>query len=103
MKGQYPDNQVKVTVDTAKLGLKVSRRPPKYPTWKDFSPLIPLPPEVYDVTARSVPSGFKVTGLPEPDTSSMETGSSDPPHSASPRQSRQDAFNASKASPPKKK
>ena len=109
VKGQFPEDKVRVAVDTTNLGLKISRKPPDYPSWKDYKPLIPLPEEVFDVAARSVPLGFKVTGLPEPDPAKMDTTqnnsgpatSTDGTGITSPRMSRQDAHNASKANSPK--
>jgi len=112
VKGQFPDNQVRVSVDTNKLGLKISRRPPKQTVWKDYNSLIPFPPEVFDVAARTVPAGFKVKGLPDsdPDPLAMDTttpAADVPTGSAtgttSPRLSRQDIHIAAKAaSTPKK-
>jgi len=109
IKAQFPDNHVRVNVDTANLGLKISRRPPNCPVWKDYKHPVPLPPEVFDVTARSVPVGFKVTGLPEPDPDpkvlsdpASETMDTTVSQQSSPRLSRHDAHIAAKAATPKK-
>ena len=108
-KNQFTDNQVRVTVDTVNLGLKVARRPKDSPTWQEFKRHIPLPAEVFDVNARQVPDGFRVRGLPEPDPDPnpnpvpvlMDTG---PALQTSPRMSRQELHLAAKtASPIKKK
>ena len=109
IKIQFPDNQVRVNVDTAKLGLKISRRPPKCSVWKDYKHPVPLPTEVFDVSARAVPDGFKVTGLPEPDPippaekdPAIETMDTTASQQSSPRLSRHDAHIAAKAATPKK-
>jgi len=69
VKRNYPDNQVRVNIDLKNLGLKVGRRPPAvdgHPAdWKDYTRLIALPPEVFDVSARTIPENFKVSDLPD--------------------------------------
>ena len=103
IKGQFPKDQVRVNVDTAKLSLRIARRPQGSSMWKDYKHPIPLPPEVLDVTARKVPDGFKVTGLPDPDPGKPEPEKMDTVTTQeSPRQSRKDAHIAAKAATPKK-
>jgi hypothetical protein len=66
VKKDYPDNQVKVAVDTKTLSLRVSRRVKKVENpdkWNAFDVNIPLPKEVLNITAR-VPQGFKLSKLP---------------------------------------
>jgi hypothetical protein len=66
VKRDYPDNQVKVAVDTKTLSLKVSRRVKKVENpdrWSVFDVNVPLPNEVLNITAR-VPPGFKLDKLP---------------------------------------
>ena len=97
VKKDYPDNQVRVNVDLKNLGLKVGRRPPaeagappQY--WKDYTRLIPLPPEVFDVSARSVPLNFVVRDLPDtPEKQSRMAVDKSPVSSPSSRQSRKDS------------
>jgi hypothetical protein len=66
VKSDYPDNQVKVAVDTKTISLKVSRRVKKVENpdkWSVFDVNVPLPNEVLNITAR-VPPGFKLEKLP---------------------------------------
>jgi hypothetical protein len=70
VKADYPDNQVKVQVDTNRFCLRVARRfvkegvDKKTVRWESYEKLIPLPPEALDVTSRKVPEGFKIKYLP---------------------------------------
>jgi hypothetical protein len=77
VKRDYPDNQVKVAVDTKTLSLKVSRRVKKVENpdrWSVFDVNVPLPNEVMNITAR-VPPGFKLDKLPAvPGDRSPSTG-----------------------------
>jgi hypothetical protein len=91
-------------VDTAKLGLRIARRP-QLVNVEGLQTSGSPPPRGFDVTARKVPDGFKVTGLPEPDPDpekpepeKMDTVTTQ----ESPRQSRKDAHIAAKAATPKK-
>jgi hypothetical protein len=76
VKKDYPDNQVKVAVDTKTLSLRVSRRVKKVENldkWSVFDVNVPLPKEVLNITAR-VPQGFKLSNLPR------GPSDPDPPH-----------------------
>jgi hypothetical protein len=70
VKADYPDNQVKVQVDTSRFCLRVARRfvkegvDKKTVRWESYEKLIPLPSEALDVTSRKVPEGFKIKYLP---------------------------------------
>jgi hypothetical protein len=61
----YPNNQVRVTVDTNNLGLRVSVREKKEDrVWDVFSHLVPLPKIALNVDIRKVPQDFKMEYLP---------------------------------------
>jgi hypothetical protein len=62
-RAEYPNDYVKVYVDTEKLVLNVARKV-KGRGWFDHSDPIPLPPEVLDIRARFAPKDFKLNGLP---------------------------------------
>jgi hypothetical protein len=68
VKSDFPDNHVKVAVDTGKFCLKVARRPASEEKskgkWLYYDRVIPLPDLALDVDARRVPDGFKVKYLP---------------------------------------
>jgi hypothetical protein len=70
VKADYPDNQVKVAVDTKRFCLRVARRctvegDANYSKkWNSYERLIPLPNEVLGIAARKVPEGFKMEFLP---------------------------------------
>jgi hypothetical protein len=74
VKSDYPDNHVKVAVDSDKFCLKVARRPPpgnceKKSRWLYYDRVIPLPDIALDVDSRRIPEGFKMRYLPPgPDT-----------------------------------
>ena len=97
VKKDYPDNMVRVNVDLSNLGLRVARKPPgsgQY--WKDYKHILPLPSEVFEVSARKIPDDFNVMDLPitEPvrtDPSQMDTGTGKSPR----RMSRKELFAAS--------
>jgi hypothetical protein len=80
VKHDYPDNQVKVAVDTKRFCLKVARRctvegNENYgKKWNSYERLIPLPNEALNVEARWVPEGFKMEFLP-PGREKGQTGS----------------------------
>ena len=96
VKSEYPDNMVRVNVDLPRLGLRVARKPPgEGQYWKDYKHILPLPAEVFDVSARKVPDNFNVMDLPineprVPDPSQMDTDKSPPL-----RRSRRELFAAS--------
>jgi hypothetical protein len=97
IKKDYPDNQIKVLVDTDNFCLKIAKRPTSEGQnknrWDYYKHAIPLPPEALNVDARKVPEGFKFNmtirrnsevdkSASERDNSPptiMETGSSSPP------------------------
>jgi hypothetical protein len=62
-RSEYPNDFVKIHVDTQKLALKVSRKV-KGKGWFDHDAPIPLPPEVLDIRARFAPNDFRMTNLP---------------------------------------
>jgi len=109
VKSDYPDNQVKVNVDVKNFGLKVSRRPPANkesrvkPVWKDFDRLIPLPKEVLDTSARTIPENFKVAGLPTPSENVDNNINMDTDSQHSNRLSRINSHNAATGGSPGKK
>ena len=97
VKSNYPDNQVRVNIDLKNLGLKVGRRGPAvdgHPAeWNDYSRLIDLPKEVFDVSARSVPDNFKVSDLPSTPRKPVPMNTDSSPNSSqSGRLSRKDSL-----------
>jgi hypothetical protein len=63
VKSVYPDNFVRVTVDTSQMLFKVARRPPKDTPdngWKYGKVGIPIPESALDINCRRVPKGFKL-------------------------------------------
>jgi hypothetical protein len=62
-RAEYPNDYIKVFVDSQKLALKVSRKV-KGRGWFDHHDPIQLPPEVLDIRARFAPKDFKLNGLP---------------------------------------
>jgi hypothetical protein len=72
MKVQYPEQFIKVTVDTANLLLRVTRRH-KTKGWYSLDEPIKLPEEVLDIHARKVPDGLPALILPVRKESSSET------------------------------
>jgi hypothetical protein len=64
----YPNNQVRVSVDTKNISLRVSTREKSQTEhknkWVSYADNIPLPSEVLNVEARTVPQGFKLEVLP---------------------------------------
>jgi hypothetical protein len=66
VKRDYPDNQVKVNVDTENFSLRVSRRikkPENPDRWQAYDVNIPLPAEALNITSK-VPFGFRLAKLP---------------------------------------
>jgi hypothetical protein len=74
-RNDYPDDYIKVTVDSHNLALRVSRKV-KGDGWYTHKEPIPLPPQVLDIRARFVPQGFKMTNLPERRRSSRNSRNS---------------------------
>jgi hypothetical protein len=67
VKKDYPNNQVKVVVDTKTASLRVSRRERNLDNpgkWSAFDVNVPLPREALNVSARTVPPDFKLDKLP---------------------------------------
>jgi hypothetical protein len=66
VKKDFPDNYVKVAVDTEKMVFKIARKPPKNapdPKWQyDFAD-VEIPSVVLDTGTRKVPDGFKLGSL----------------------------------------
>jgi hypothetical protein len=59
----YPNDYIKVSVDTQSVTLKVSRKV-KGDGWYDHNEPIKLPPQVLDTKARFVPKNFILDDLP---------------------------------------
>jgi hypothetical protein len=83
-KESYPDNFIKVSIDTGRMIFKTSRKPPKSspdPGWKYGFADIPIPECVQDTGTRKIPEGFKLeipaVKLPSPRKSRSD--SSDTP------------------------
>jgi hypothetical protein len=67
VKTDFPNNQVRVNVDTQRLCLTVARREknPENPgKWNSYDLNIPLPKEALNIDIRTVPEGFKLRTLP---------------------------------------
>jgi hypothetical protein len=63
VKNRYPDNFVRVTVDTKNMVFKAARKPPKDavdPRWKYREEHIPIPELALEVGLRKLPYGFKL-------------------------------------------
>jgi hypothetical protein len=62
-KQSYPDNFIRVTLDTNKMVFRVARRPPKDAPdngWRYGKVDIPVPEAALDINCRKVPKGFKI-------------------------------------------
>jgi hypothetical protein len=70
VKSDFPDNQVRVQVDSRNFCLKVARRfvqegtDKKSVKWESYEKTVPLPIEALDVEARKVPENFRIRYLP---------------------------------------
>jgi hypothetical protein len=71
-RGSYPNDYIKVFVDTQKMALKVSRKV-KGDGWYEHNDPIKLPDAVLDIKARFVPKGFVFTNLPSLRNPSIST------------------------------
>jgi hypothetical protein len=63
VKNRYPDNYVRVAVDTQRMVFKASRKPPKDAVnskWQYRDEDIPIPPICLDLSLRRVPKDFKL-------------------------------------------
>jgi hypothetical protein len=63
VKKEYPDNFIRVTVDTGKMVFKVARKPPKNAqdnAWKYGKVDIPIPEAALDISRRWAPKDFKL-------------------------------------------
>jgi hypothetical protein len=74
----YPNDYIKVMVDSQNMALKVSRKV-KGDGWYTHTEPIPLPPQVLDIRARFVPKGFKLVNLPTRRRSSRGSESPESP------------------------
>jgi hypothetical protein len=89
VKNRYPDNFVRVTVDTKNMVFKVARKPPKdaaVSKWQYRDEHVPIPEMALDLTLRRVPTGFKldIPATPQKKSRSrsnaeMETDQAAPP------------------------
>jgi hypothetical protein len=68
----YPNDYIKVQVDTNNLTLKVARKV-KGSGWFDHKDPIKLPNQVLDIRARFVPKDFVLTNLPDFDSLSQSS------------------------------
>jgi hypothetical protein len=81
VKVDYPDNYIRVKVDTSDMSLKVARRPMVETAGKKIWTNVgsaPIPEACLDTGSKTVPEGFKVFDIPRKHTrkSSVESGSS---------------------------
>jgi hypothetical protein len=77
VKKDYPDNFIRVTLDTNNMVFKVARRPPKDAPdngWKYGKVDVPIPESALDINCRRVPKGYKIA---IPDLSPKKVGRSD--------------------------
>jgi len=58
----YEDEYIRVSVEPSKFALKVARRTEH--GWYNYSDLVKLPEEAYNVSARTVPEGLTIPNLP---------------------------------------
>jgi hypothetical protein len=72
----YPNDFIKVTVDSHNLTLNVARKV-KGDGWYTHKEPIALPPQVLDIRARFVPKGLNLTGLPTRRRSSRSSSNSE--------------------------
>jgi hypothetical protein len=65
VKGEFPDNLIKVTVDCSSMRFKIARKErgngKDVMPWIPYKQTIPIPDEALDVMVRKVPEDFKVT------------------------------------------
>jgi hypothetical protein len=74
VKKDFPDNYIRVSVDTEDLVFKIARKPPKSATdkrWQYGFKDIPIPECVLDTSVRKIPEGFKIE-LVTPNTNSQQ-------------------------------
>jgi hypothetical protein len=77
VKKDYPDNFIRVTLDTNNMVFKVARRPPKDAPdngWKYGKVDVPIPESALDINCRRVPKGYKIA---IPDLSPKKVGRTD--------------------------
>jgi hypothetical protein len=63
VKTVYPDNFIRVTIDTDNMVFKVARKPPKTAAdrnWQYGKVDIPIPAAALDISTRKVPKDFKI-------------------------------------------
>jgi len=59
LKDQFPDNLIRVRVDTKKMVLRPSRKP-KSGTWEKIAKEIKIPEDCLDVESREIPENFRI-------------------------------------------
>jgi hypothetical protein len=80
VKNRYPDNFVRVNVDTRNMVFKVARKPPKdapNPKWQYRDEHVPIPDLALDLTLRKVPANFKLDIPATPQKSRSRSASND--------------------------
>lgn len=60
-KQEYPDNLIKVTVDTKNMCLRAARKPKGESDWRKWDYTIPIPDAALDTKARKAPSSLVVS------------------------------------------
>jgi hypothetical protein len=81
IKTEYPGNQARVTIDTGKLCLNISRR--ENGSKNDPKPWIrcksvPVPDEALDTEMKKIPQGFKINWKTRSVSASTDTGAEEP-------------------------
>jgi hypothetical protein len=80
VKNRYPDNYVRVTVDTKNMVFKVARKPPKdaeNPKWQYRDEHVPIPPMALDLTLRRAPLNFKLDIPASPGKNRKQSGTAE--------------------------
>jgi len=60
-KKEYPDNLIKVIVDTTNMCLRVSRKPKGEQDWRKWDYTIPIPDAALDTKAKKAPASLVVS------------------------------------------
>ena len=64
-KVEYPDDFIRVYVDSASMSLRVARRPKDSAEWVYYKKDIGLPNDVLNVTSRTIPANLELSNLPD--------------------------------------
>jgi hypothetical protein len=95
VKNRYPDNFVRVTVDTKNMVFKVARKPPKdapVSKWQYRDEHVLIPAMALDLTLKKVPLNFKLDIPATPQKKRASTGSVDMETNPAPPPSTQEAY-----------